>query len=74
MPGEESAIEAFYKSHTGAKGLYAVDGGSTESLADALERAALDGPGMNPPPGIAAEIGSEQSGGDSVAGMGHHRQ
>jgi simple sugar transport system substrate-binding protein len=43
VPGEESAIEAFYKSHTGAKGLYAVDGGSTESLAKVMQKLGLKG-------------------------------
>jgi simple sugar transport system substrate-binding protein len=43
VPGEESAIEAFYKSHTGVKGMYAVDGGSTESLAKVMQKLGLQG-------------------------------
>ena len=50
------------------------DIGKPQDRADFLDRAALDGPGMNPPPGIGAEIGFEQAGGDGVAGMRHHRQ
>jgi len=47
VPGEESAIEAFYKSHTGAKGLYAVDGGSTESLAKVMQKLGLLAKGVH---------------------------
>ena len=43
IPGEISAIEAFYKSHTGAKGLYSVSGGSTESLAKVVQKLGLRG-------------------------------
>ena len=43
VPGEQSAIEAFYKSHTGVKGMYAVDGGSTESLAKVMQKLGLKG-------------------------------
>ena len=43
IPGEISAIEAFYKSHTGAKGLYSVSGGSTESLAKVMQKLGLVG-------------------------------
>jgi len=43
VPGEESAIEAFYKSHTGVKGMYSVDGGSTESLAKVMQKLGLKG-------------------------------
>src|SRR5437588_5779817 len=43
VAGEESAIEAFYKSHTGVKGMYAVDGGSTESLAKVMQKLGLAG-------------------------------
>src|SRR5437588_4535822 len=43
VAGEESAIEAFYKSHKSAKGLYSVDGGSTESLAKIMQKLALRG-------------------------------
>jgi len=40
---EQPAIEAFYKSHTGVKGMYAVDGGSTESLAKVMQKLGLKG-------------------------------
>ncbi|HEY4427052.1 MAG TPA: sugar ABC transporter substrate-binding protein [Solirubrobacteraceae bacterium] len=43
VAGEQSAIEAFYKSHTGVKGMYAVDGGSTESLAKVMQKLGLVG-------------------------------
>src|SRR5438067_3375152 len=43
VAGEEAAIEAFYKSHTGVKGMYAVDGGSTESLAKVMQKLGLAG-------------------------------
>ena len=43
VAGEQSAIEAFYKSHTGVKGMYAVDGGSTESLAKVMQKLSLTG-------------------------------
>jgi simple sugar transport system substrate-binding protein len=40
---EQPAIEAFYKSHTGVKGMYSVDGGSTESLAKVMQKLGLKG-------------------------------
>jgi len=40
---EEPAIEAWYQSHTSAKGMYAVDGGSTESLAKVMQKLGLAG-------------------------------
>jgi len=43
VAGEESAIEAYYKSHKSAKGLYSVDGGSTESLAKVMQKLGLRG-------------------------------
>ena len=43
VAGEESAIEAYYKSHKSAKGLYSVDGGSTESLAKVVQKLGLRG-------------------------------
>jgi simple sugar transport system substrate-binding protein len=43
VAGEESAIEAFYKSHKSVKGMYAVDGGSTESLAKVMQKLSLVG-------------------------------
>jgi simple sugar transport system substrate-binding protein len=43
VPEEQPAIEAFYKSHTGVKGMYSVDGGSTESLAKVMQKLGLKG-------------------------------
>jgi simple sugar transport system substrate-binding protein len=43
IPGEISAIEAYYKSHKSAKGLYSVSGGSTESLAKVMQSLGLRG-------------------------------
>jgi simple sugar transport system substrate-binding protein len=40
---EEPAIEAWYQSHKSAKGMYAVDGGSTESLAKVMQKLSLAG-------------------------------
>jgi simple sugar transport system substrate-binding protein len=40
---EEPAIEAWYQSHKSAKGMYAVDGGSTESLAKVMQKLGLAG-------------------------------
>ncbi len=40
---EQSAIEAWYLSHKSAKGMYAVDGGSTESLAKVMQKLGLGG-------------------------------
>jgi simple sugar transport system substrate-binding protein len=40
---EQPAIEAWYQSHKGAKGMYAVDGGSTESLAKVMQKLGLAG-------------------------------
>ena len=48
--------------------------GEPQHGADALDRAALDRSGMDPPPGIPAEIGFEEPRSDRVAGMRHHRQ
>jgi simple sugar transport system substrate-binding protein len=44
---EQPAIEAFYQSHKSAKGLYAVDGGSTESLAKAMQKLGLAAKGVH---------------------------
>src|SRR5947209_18984077 len=44
---EQPAIEAFYQSHKSAKGLYAVDGGSTESLAKAMQKLGLAAKGLH---------------------------
>ncbi len=40
---EQPAIEAWYQSHKSAKGMYAVDGGSTESLAKVMQKLSLSG-------------------------------
>ncbi|HWX74901.1 MAG TPA: substrate-binding domain-containing protein, partial [Solirubrobacteraceae bacterium] len=40
---EQPAIEAWYQSHSSAKGMYAVDGGSTESLAKVMQKLGLVG-------------------------------
>jgi simple sugar transport system substrate-binding protein len=43
---EQPAIEAWYLSHKDAKGMYAVDGGSTESLAKVMQKLGLAAKGM----------------------------
>jgi simple sugar transport system substrate-binding protein len=43
---EEPAIEAWYLSHKSAKGMYAVDGGSTESLAKVMQKLGLAAKGV----------------------------
>jgi simple sugar transport system substrate-binding protein len=43
VASEQSTIEAFYQSHKGTKGMYAVDGGSTESLAKVMQKLGLVG-------------------------------
>jgi simple sugar transport system substrate-binding protein len=43
VAGEQSTIEAYYQSHKGLKGMYAVDGGSTESLAKVMQKLGLAG-------------------------------
>ena len=43
---EQSAIEAWYLSHKAAKGMYAVDGGSTESLAKVMQKLGLTAKGV----------------------------
>jgi simple sugar transport system substrate-binding protein len=43
---EEPAIEAWFKSHPNAKGMYAVDGGSTESLAKVMQKLGLVNKGV----------------------------
>jgi simple sugar transport system substrate-binding protein len=45
--GEQSAIEAWYQSHSSAKGLYSVDGGSTESLAKVMQKLGLVSKGVH---------------------------
>ena len=44
---EQPAIEAWYQSHKGAKGMYAVDGGSTESLAKVMQKFGLASKGVH---------------------------
>ncbi len=44
---EQSAIEAWYLSHKSAKGMYAVDGGSTESLAKVMQKLGLAAKGVH---------------------------
>jgi simple sugar transport system substrate-binding protein len=44
---EEPAIEAWYQSHKSAKGMYAVDGGSTESLAKVMQKLGLAAKGVH---------------------------
>jgi simple sugar transport system substrate-binding protein len=44
---EQPAIEAWYQSHKGAKGMYAVDGGSTESLAKVMQKFGLASKGIH---------------------------
>jgi simple sugar transport system substrate-binding protein len=43
VAGEQSTIEAYYQSHKGTKGMYSVDGGSTESLAKVMQKLGLVG-------------------------------
>src|SRR3979490_615994 len=43
VTAEQSTIEAYYQSHKGTKGMYAVDGGSTESLAKVMQKFGLAG-------------------------------
>jgi simple sugar transport system substrate-binding protein len=44
---EQPAIEAWYQSHKSAKGMYAVDGGSTESLAKVMQKLGLASKGIH---------------------------
>jgi simple sugar transport system substrate-binding protein len=44
---EQPAIEAWYQSHSSAKGMYAVDGGSTESLAKVMQKLGLVAKGVH---------------------------
>ncbi len=46
VPGELSAIEAYWQGHQSTKGMYAVDGGSTESLAKVMQKFGLAGKGI----------------------------
>jgi len=46
VPAEESTINAYWLGHTGTKGMYAVDGGSTESLAKVMQKNGLASKGV----------------------------
>jgi simple sugar transport system substrate-binding protein len=43
VPGELSTIDAYWVGHKNTKGMYAVDGGSTESLAKVMQKYSLAG-------------------------------
>jgi simple sugar transport system substrate-binding protein len=43
VPGELSTIDAYWVGHKSTKGMYAVDGGSTESLAKVMQKYSLAG-------------------------------
>jgi simple sugar transport system substrate-binding protein len=47
VAGEQSTIEAYYVSHKSTKGMYAVDGGSTESLAKVMQKLGLAAKGVH---------------------------
>jgi simple sugar transport system substrate-binding protein len=46
VPAELSTIEAYWQGHQSTKGMYAVDGGSTESLAKVMQKFGLAGKGI----------------------------
>jgi len=46
VPGELSTIEAYWVGHPSTKGMYAVDGGSTESLAKIMQKFGLPAKGV----------------------------
>src|SRR6195256_4638221 len=46
VPGELSTIEAYFVGHKNTKGMYAVDGGSTESLAKVMQKLGLAAKGV----------------------------
>jgi simple sugar transport system substrate-binding protein len=46
VPGELSAIEAYWVGHPTTKGMYAVDGGDTESLAKVMQKNGLPAKGV----------------------------
>ncbi len=46
VPGELSTIEAYWTGHPETKGMYAVDGGSTESLAKVMQKFGLAAKGI----------------------------
>ncbi len=43
VPGELSTIDAYWVGHKSTKGMYAVDGGSTQSLAQVMQKYSLSG-------------------------------
>jgi simple sugar transport system substrate-binding protein len=43
VPGELSTIDAYWVGHKNTKGMYAVDGGSTQSLAQVMQKYSLGG-------------------------------
>lgn len=46
-PGELSAIEAYYLGHTSLKGMFAVDGGSTQGVAEVMDKYGLAAKGVH---------------------------
>jgi simple sugar transport system substrate-binding protein len=46
VPGELSTIDAYWVGHPSTKGMYAVDGGSTESLAKVMQKYGLPAKGI----------------------------
>jgi len=46
VPGELSTIDAYWIGHSSTKGMYGVDGGSTESLAKVMQKYGLAGKGI----------------------------
>ncbi|HEY2141877.1 MAG TPA: sugar ABC transporter substrate-binding protein [Solirubrobacteraceae bacterium] len=46
VPGELSTIDAYWVGHKSTKGMYAVDGGSTQSLAQVMQKYGLAGKGI----------------------------
>jgi simple sugar transport system substrate-binding protein len=46
VPGELSTIDAYWVGHKSTKGMYAVDGGSTESLAKVMQKYSLAAKGV----------------------------
>jgi simple sugar transport system substrate-binding protein len=46
VPGELSTIDAYWVGHSSTKGMYAVDGGSTESLARVMQKYGLAAKGI----------------------------
>jgi simple sugar transport system substrate-binding protein len=46
VPGELSKIDAYYQGHTDAKGLFAVDAGSTQGIAQTMKKRGLQAKGV----------------------------